>query len=193
MPQVIRDAHESAWFKMVRLKLLSCGLHAQHLLMLFPSKAKSLIDQRLMDIEQQNNLAKTKKFCAWFAHLPPSHFDAPASYLHNLNIPKYRRAFTLARLDVLPSAVLEGRYQKLPREKRLCPCGDGNLETVSHVLLTCPLYKDLRSEIITPLLLSIPGRSSAAAMFYLLADQNIQTTEKVARFIERAMRLRASI
>lgn len=193
LPLVMQDPYKSKWFKTVHQKLLTCGLHSQSLLSMGLIKAKSLIGQRLKDIERQNNLTILKKLCPWYTYFPPSHFDSPASYLFKLTIPKYRRAFTLARWDVLPSAVLEGRYQKTPFEKRLCPCGDGNTETMSHVLLSCPLYKDLRNEIITPLILANPGRSPDITLYFLLSDTDSQITEKVARYIERAMKLRATI
>uniref|UniRef100_A0A670HL80 ribonuclease H n=1 Tax=Podarcis muralis TaxID=64176 RepID=A0A670HL80_PODMU len=192
LPLVARDAHRSRWSKVVHQKLLTCGLQAQHLLKMGLPKAKTIIDQRMKDIEQQNNLAYIKKFSAWYAYLPPSHFDFRAPYLSTLTIPKLRRAFTLARLNMLPSAVLEGRYQGISFENRLCPCGAGCVETVSHVLLSCSLYKDLRDETIAPLLSAIPGHSCEAKLFSLLADQNGSTTEKVAKFVERAMRLRAA-
>lgn len=41
-----------------------------------------------------------------------------ANYLGNLTIPKYRLIFTKARFNCLPSAVLDGRYNGIPYEKR---------------------------------------------------------------------------
>ena len=116
-----------------------------------------------------------------------------APYLQNLIIPKYRRAFTLVRLNVPPSAILEGRFQRIPLENRVCPCGDGSIESVAHVLLSCTFYKDLRKEVITPLLLSIPGRSTNATVSYLLADQDNQVTAKTAKFLVGAMKIRSTI
>nr|XP_034966343.1 uncharacterized protein LOC118082652 [Zootoca vivipara] len=192
LPLVLQDSHKSVWSKLVHQKLISCGLHPQQLLMMGHTNAKRLIGQRLKDLEQQNNLAIIKKSCPWFTFFSPSQLEPLPRYLYKLTISKFRRAFTLARLDVLPSAVLEGRFQKIPAEKRLCPCGIGNTETVAHILLSCPLYKDLRLDLITPLLLTIPGRPTEATLFFLLSDQNDQRTTKVARFIEGEMRLRAS-
>ncbi|KAJ7341723.1 hypothetical protein JRQ81_006552, partial [Phrynocephalus forsythii] len=53
------------------------------------------------------------------------------------------RAFTLARLNALPSKTLEGRYQGLPLLDHNCPCTNNQLETVEHVLLICNYYQDL--------------------------------------------------
>ena len=63
---VQQDHHESAWTKTTIQKLYSLGLSPQHLLTMGLSKAKNLIRQRLLDIEQQNNLATIRKFCPWY-------------------------------------------------------------------------------------------------------------------------------
>jgi hypothetical protein len=38
-----------------------------------------------------------------------------------------------------------GRWEKLPREQRLCPHCGGGIETVEHMVFHCPLYAPLRS------------------------------------------------
>ncbi|XP_070812498.1 vomeronasal type-2 receptor 26-like [Pituophis catenifer annectens] len=40
-------------------------------------------------------------------------------------------------------SLLDGRFKRLPRGERLCPCGRVEVETVEHVLLHCPMYNSL--------------------------------------------------
>ena len=51
-----------------------------------------------------------------------------------------------------------GRWEKLPREQRLCPHCGGGIETVEHMIFHCPLYASLRSrfsDLFEPLPLSL--------------------------------------
>ena len=63
------------------------------------------------------------------------------------NIPiRYRSAFAKFRCGVAPLKIETGRYEILYLDKRLCfNCDD--IEDEKHVLLTCPLYEDLRQSL----------------------------------------------
>ena len=69
------------------------------------------------------------------------------------------RAFTLARLNVFPSKLLEGGFRGLPASDCLCPCNNDKVESVGHVLLFCSCYQDLRLELLSPIICKSPGRS----------------------------------
>ncbi|ETE68868.1 hypothetical protein L345_05333, partial [Ophiophagus hannah] len=58
-----------------------------------------------------------------------THGEATSMYLLHLNIPGWRRSFTLTRCNALPSVHLAGRYKKI----RACPCNSGNVETTVHL------------------------------------------------------------
>ena len=63
------------------------------------------------------------------------------------NIPiRYRSAFAKFRCGVAPLKIETGRYERLDLDKRLCFNCD-NIEDEKHVLLTCPLYEDLRQSL----------------------------------------------
>ena len=75
-----------------------------------------------------------------------------APYFAQLEHPRHRRVFTLARLNALPSAVQEGWYKKIPWAEHLCPCGMEHIETIEDVLSWCTFYKDVREELVSPLI-----------------------------------------
>ena len=58
-------------------------------------------------------------------------------------IPEYCRiSFTRMRLSSHYLKIETGRWSRIPREERLCQCGE--LQTEKHVLLECPLLQYLR-------------------------------------------------
>ena len=114
--------------------------------------------------------------------------DKPMVYLQQLTYPKHRAAFSSARFNALPSAVLEGRYRRTPYQNRVCICGNGNIENIAHVLLFCPLYRNTRKELITPLLLPYPGRPTDSYVNFLLEDHNRTVTANAAKFLAITMR-----
>lgn len=57
-----------------------------------------------------------------------------------ITVPRLQRELMLACCNGLPTAVLEGCYKIIPYELRLCPCGQGAIETTAHVLLYCTFY-----------------------------------------------------
>lgn len=81
------------------------------------------IKQRIFDIECQEDLNNVRKFCI---KEEVRYIAAPAPYLFRLEIPSHRRAFTLGQCDSLPSAVVEGRFWKVPFLEQLCPCETRN-------------------------------------------------------------------
>ena len=53
-----------------------------------------------------------------------------------------RISFTRMRTSSHRLAIETGRWARLPRDRRLCPCG--SVQTEEHVLLDCPLTSELR-------------------------------------------------
>jgi hypothetical protein len=68
----------------------------------------------------------------------------------NINIPRYQRsAYTKLRCGVLPLAIETGRYTRTPLEQRLCTlCNLEKVENEVHFLIECPMYVDLRYNLI---------------------------------------------
>ena len=54
----------------------------------------------------------------------------------------YRMAFTRMRLSSHRLRIETGRWARLPRERRLCPCG--LVQDEQHVLVECPLVSYIR-------------------------------------------------
>ena len=60
-------------------------------------------------------------------------------------IPEHLRiAFTRFRLSSHRLRVETGRWSRLPREQRLCDCGE--IQDEQHVLTICPLVENLRDQ-----------------------------------------------
>lgn len=69
-----------------------------------------------------------------------------------LTIPRYCHAFTLARFNVLPSALLTGRYNSVPSNRRFCPCSVNLTETLVHVFFCCRFYVQACLALLEPVL-----------------------------------------
>lgn len=69
----------------------------------------------------------------------PSHSPAIPSYCQQQAVPKYYRAFLLARLNALASVVLVGRLQEVPYLGGLFTCVSGVTVTLPHILFNCVL------------------------------------------------------
>ncbi|KAJ7342182.1 hypothetical protein JRQ81_009534, partial [Phrynocephalus forsythii] len=143
--------------------------------------AKAAIKRRIWDVELQEHLAAHDKLST----VRNSSFRM-ANYLSNITIPKFRRAFTLARFNALPSRLLEGRYQGLPVDKRVCPCDEETIETIDHVLLECSLYRDIRRTPLQSILQQTQGRPREFCVQHLLGDKKPDVTEVVAKFCAAA-------
>lgn len=68
----------------------------------------------------------------------------PMPCINSLDNPDYRRAFTLLQYNVLLSAVLVGKYKKIPNEEGLCPCGNGSTELLVHVFFDHKIDEHIR-------------------------------------------------
>lgn len=58
----------------------------------------------------------------------------------------HRSAYSKFRCGVAPIRIETGRYERLPVEERKCFHCQTAIEDEEHVLLTCPLYNDIRQE-----------------------------------------------
>lgn len=58
----------------------------------------------------------------------------------------------MARYNIVPSAIVEGHYRKVPMVEWICPCGSEIVETLEHVLLGWKLYNDICAKYSYPLL-----------------------------------------
>ena len=60
----------------------------------------------------------------------------------------HRSAFSRFRCGVAPIRLETGRYERLPVCDRVCPFCKNVVENETHVILSCPLYNDIRIQMI---------------------------------------------
>lgn len=186
-PLTLLDTFHSTWKASLFEKIRSLGFSPQILIAAGYERARSQVLQRIRDIELQCHMGKMDK------HATIRDFGrgfSPANYLADLQIPKYRHSFTLARFNVLPSALLLGRYEGKPYESRVCPCGSSEVETSLHVLLHCSYYEDLRLTFIAPVLQKLKNEPELQRMRALVEDKVPEITINVAKFCVAAIRRR---
>ena len=73
------------------------------------------------------------------------------SYLNDVTNVKNRVAMTKLRLSNHKLMIEVGRHQNIDKNNRLCPACSV-IETAIHFLAECPLYADLRSLLLNPLI-----------------------------------------
>ena len=151
------------------------------------NQAKSLIKQRILDIERQYDLNRVK---AHIRDIIGINGNTSMPYVSELENPESRRAFMLIRMDMLPSAILEGRYKKIPYLNRHCACGVGSIETLEHALLDCKIYEQIQERYINSIILNSDGSNRKGYLQTLLEDRNKATTYNVAKFGCLAIKLR---
>ena len=104
------------------------------------------VDHIVGDLERLKNeilCSKRTKFIT-YRHLNPSLCKHSMYCNVNRPVPEHQRiAVTRFRVSSHNLAVESGRWSRIPRELRLCPCGSG-VQDEEHVLCTCPLTKFIR-------------------------------------------------
>ena len=111
----------------------------------------------------------------------------PADYVTAMHSRKRRSILAKVRTGTISLAIENGRYTQTPEENRLCiSCDQKSIENIEHVLLNCPKYNDIRSDIL-PLCLRTPHDyiECLKSMFSSYKD-----TKELAVFISKAMDLR---
>ena len=103
-----------------------------------------------------------------------------------------RRALPQFRAGVAPIALETGRYNGVPVEQRLCfHCREQNapcVETEEHVILTCPLYDDLRENFLDKIVGFCPDfidSPSAEKLKIILSKDNIAFLS--AKFLQNVL------
>ena len=174
-------------------KIKTLGLSPDSMGSIPPPRVFQTIKNRVLDIEGQTLFSAALKVCS------PLHFQLPLtlgrrpSYLHHLEQPQDRWAFTLARCNIVPSSLAQGRYKGLPTELRVCPCGQGKTESLQHMLFYCTLYKDIRLSHLTVFLPSHSGWADLRKIQYLLCDLSKEVTLSTARYVQAIIQRRRNM
>ena len=116
-----------------------------------------------------------------------------SDYLVTISVQKFRTAFTHLRFQVMPTALLSGRFSGVPVDRRLCICGEPVIEDLSHYVLDCPLYLEPRIKHIQRFLLGQYFPTNLDKIVFLLSDTNPLITYSVSLFALAARKIRAKI
>lgn len=183
---LLEDSHVA--FQYWEAKMKSIGVWSDLLCSITRAEAFRIIRTRLLDIQIQNlkNLAN-KRCSPLFLHLPVSHDKVP-DYLFQLDNPHLRRAFTLARCNVLPSAVLQGRFNGIPMRERLCPCSSGAVESIDHIFFCCSLHAEARNKFLTPFLSETTCSSDNSVLKQLLSTPDPFLMRQTAIFVSAVLK-----
>lgn len=145
-----------------RLKKLLKDINSNHILEANIGNAKptiSMLESKLMEIETNkwklllerenairgnggNKLRTYRKFKSQFC---------TEKYLTSKLPFMYRSAFTKFRCGVAPLRIETGRYENIDVMNRKCFNCPDTIEDEKHVLLYCPLYNDIRKELVSAL------------------------------------------
>lgn len=104
-------------------------------------------DHELADLKQQATYLELE---AHLSNLPRNTLSyllcipSPTSQIpYCITILKFRRVLPLARFNILPKAVIEGKYWKITFQQRLCSCV---IETMELNILYSPLFTNTQQE-----------------------------------------------
>ena len=176
---ILKDNSVSPWMELWENKLGYYGFSHQYLMSISYYQAKSLVKQKILDIERQHDLRD----------IIGINRNTSMPYISELENSENRRVFMLIRMDMLPSAILDGRYKKISYLNQLCVYGEGRIETLEHVLLDGKIYKQIRESYINPIILDRDGGNRKCCLQTLLEDRNKATTYNVAKFGRLALKL----
>ena len=70
------------------------------------------------------------------------------NYLEDLSNPILRKALTRLRLSNHSLNIEKGRHANIPRDLRYCPFCTTSVETETHFILECQMYKDERKQLL---------------------------------------------
>ena len=101
------DSFQSAWKLQLTNEIRQMGFCTNVLLAMGHVRAKAALKQRIWDIELQEHMSQVGKYS-----VVTNNAFTISAYLTRTMSTMTRRAFTLVRLNVLPSKLMEGRFQQ---------------------------------------------------------------------------------
>lgn len=121
------------------------------------------------------------------------HYESE-TYLDKIRNFEKRSNFTKLRISNHCLAIETGRYTRpsIPLENRLCGhCSNNEVESEQHMLLHCPLYSHLRTELLEKLDQEL-NLDSVIEMKYLLSSKDSTTLYYLSTYILKCLKLRAN-
>ena len=105
----------------------------------------------------------------------------------------HRSAYAKFRCGTAPIKLETGRYEGLAVEERICPVCHEGVEDERHVLLECPMYNDIRMELlrkITTVIDNIYVLSKCEILKFILGSRNEYVVKQSARAADLILRKR---
>ena len=110
---------------------------------------------------------------------------------------QHRNALSRLRMSSHPLMIEKGRHSKppLPRADRKCPFCKDLIEDECHFIMSCPLYRDYRPDLLTVVRRSAPKfdeiPSDLQKFIFLLTNENDEVLSKLAAFTYKSFKKRA--
>ena len=132
------DPFNTIW-ELVRTSNTPCAKYILQLLS-FQEDPKS---SELNKIKERIMHSQSTKSVTYLNYMNPD-LQVHKVYINRLpEIPEHcRMAFTRMRVSAHNLAIEKGRWSRVPREQRLCPCG--NVQTERHVIAACAITDHIR-------------------------------------------------
>ena len=104
-------------------------------------------------IIKQNGRIKCQVTSAYYVHIKclniQCSYETEAYIKCHVMSRTRRSALAKFRCGVAPLRIETGRYEMIPYEERYCFNCTNKIESEEHVLLECPLYNDIRLELLS--------------------------------------------
>ena len=110
--------------------------------------------------------------------------------MSEIRSPVLCNAFINLCFQTMKSRFREGRYKNIPREQRLCICGDQAIEDTTHYVLYCKHYRIPRDKHLSRHLVLTANLTDIDKIVYLLSNTTKSIMLNLARFAAKAARIR---
>ena len=114
------------------------------------------------------------------------------SYLSNIRSLDVRRAITALRISCHKLSIETGRFQKIPKDQRVCPHCPEQIEDEFHFLIECPKYNVLRNNLYTCISFHTPEFSSIdhRRKFNYMLTCDTPCIIQIGQYIKRCLDIR---
>ena len=128
-------------------------MHALHLTRMFNPRIMRVINDDILsepnhinsgiEILKQRLRDSTRSKFITYREINPAYSVHIIYKSRSIKIPElYRLSFTRLRLSSHELRIETGRWARIPRERRLCPCGE--IQDEKHVIVDCPITQAIR-------------------------------------------------
>lgn len=170
-------------------KIIEIGLEPDLIGSVPLNEAYRVIKKSLFEAHKVYLLREANKFCSPLYHHISVHPGQIPTYLYLLEDARERRAMSMARCNVVPSEVLWGRYKGTVYSERCCPCAQGVVESLEHLIFYCPCHARNRQRYLIPLLNSNPQYAGKWNIQLLFSIHDADFVKQLACYIASIVRI----